>query len=65
MGPNACQLSVNCEAIFVSSSKQYDFSPLSVVSYKPKGSKSQIQGLSVTLVCQLSVKNKDDCQSPH
>jgi hypothetical protein len=55
----ACQLSVKFEAIFVS--KQYDFPPI-VSCQLSQNLKFRVYQLSVRLVCQLSVKNMDDCQ---
>ena len=52
MGPNACQLSVKFEAIFVSRYSTI-FRPMSVVSIS--------QNLKFR-ACQLSVENMDDCQ---
>ncbi len=49
MGPNARQLSVKFEAIFVS--KQYDFSP----NVSCQLGQNQIQGLSVVSKTSLSV----------
>ncbi len=53
----SCQLNLK---LFVS--KQYDFSP-SVSCQLIKNLKFRVCELSVRLVCQLSVKNMDDCQS--
>ncbi len=59
MGPTACQLSVKFEAIFVN--KQYDFSPI-VSCQLSQNLEFRVCQLSVRLICQLSVKNMDDCQ---
>ena len=58
MGPMhvSCQLNLK---LFVS--KQYDFSPI-VSCQLSQNLKFRVCKLSVRLVCQLSVKNMDDCQ---
>ena len=59
MRPNACQLSVKFKAIC--HYKQYDFPPI-VSCQLSHNLKFRVCQLSVRLVCQLSVKNMDDCQ---
>ena len=53
----SCQLNLK---LFVS--KQYDFPPI-VSCQLSQNLKFRVCQLSVRLVCQLSVKNMDDCQS--
>ena len=52
----SCQLNLK---LFVS--KQYDFSPI-VSCQLSQNLKFRVCKLSVRLICQLSVKNMDDCQ---
>ena len=56
MGPNACQLNLKLFVI-----KQYKFPPI-VSCQLSQNLKFKVCQLSVRFICQLSVKNMDDCQ---